>query len=279
MDQLRQLQLIELDILKEVLSVFEKNHISYFALGGTMLGAVRHKGFIPWDDDIDIGIPREEYERLDSIADQFPEHLKLCSFPRDHSYMYYISRVVDERVTVTSDRTEIKETTPAWIDIFPLDGMPDHRLTRKIHGWHLLARRALFQIARFDQIVNVSRTNRSRIEKIIIRMVRTFHLQKYLTWEKTYSRLDRVLKKYPYAASSYNLNGMGAYKLREMVDKKIFGEGRLYPFEDIQIRGAEDSEAYLTQLYGDWRTPADQSHHGTIHVETAPSPADERQED
>ena len=75
MDNLRELQLTELNILKELLPFFERNHITYFALGGTMLGAVRHQGFIPWDDDIDIGVPREDYERLLSLQNQLPPHL------------------------------------------------------------------------------------------------------------------------------------------------------------------------------------------------------------
>ena len=63
-DLLRQMQLSELKMLKETISFFEEHGLSYFAIGGTLLGAVRHKGFIPWDDDIDLGLPREDYDRL-----------------------------------------------------------------------------------------------------------------------------------------------------------------------------------------------------------------------
>ena len=75
MDALRELQLTELDILKELLPIFERHNIPYFGLGGTMLGAVRHGGFIPWDDDIDIGVPREDYDRLLSLEDEPSLHL------------------------------------------------------------------------------------------------------------------------------------------------------------------------------------------------------------
>ena len=275
MELLRELQLVELEILKETLRFFEENNITYYALGGTMLGAVRHKGFIPWDDDIDIGVPREDYERLLDLMDSLPETMKLCSFKKDKSYIYYFMRVEDGRYMVKSDRTEIEEVTPAWIDIFPLDGMPNGKLMRKLHGWNILFRRAVFQLSRFDQIVNTKRTNRPGHEKAIIWAAEHFHIQKLISRQKAFDRLDRTLKKYPYRGSDYNLNAMGAYKLREMVDKKIFGDGAMYPFEDISIRGPVQSDAYLTQLYGDWRTPADFEHHSVVEISREDNPARE----
>ena len=67
---LRELQLCELEILKKVIEAFEKNNLSYFALFGTLIGAVRHEGFIPWDDDVDIGMPRKDYDTFIANADK-----------------------------------------------------------------------------------------------------------------------------------------------------------------------------------------------------------------
>ncbi len=265
-DNLRALQLAELDILKNVLALFEKHGITYFALGGTMLGAVRHKGFIPWDDDIDIGVPREDYERLEKIAKQLPAHMEYQCFDDNPDYPYYFARFVDRRITVRSVRAETDELTPAWIDIFPLDGMPNSGLRRKLHGLNILAARMMFQISRFESIVNTKRSNRPASEKAIIWCVKTFRLQKLIQKDKAFRMLDRTLKRCPYGPSDYNLNAMGAYKLREMFHKEVFGEGSLYPFEDIEIRGPQDYEAYLTQLYGDWRTPADLTHHEVTEI-------------
>ncbi len=261
MDELRGLQLVELDILKETLRLFEKHHIRYYALGGTMLGAVRHHGFIPWDDDIDIGVPREDYERLEFIADQLPACMEFRSFACDPDYPYYCARIVDKRVTVRSSRTELDEITPAWIDVFPLDGMPNSGIRRKLHGWAILAARMFFQISRFDTVVNTKRSNRPASEQAIIWLTKAFHLQKLLRKDSAFKVFDRVLKRFPYEASDYNVNAIGAYKLKEVYIKEVFGDGKLYPFEDIEIRGPQDHETYLTQLYGDWRTPADLSHH------------------
>lgn len=276
MELLRELQLVELDILKEVLQYFENNNISYYALGGTMLGAVRHKGFIPWDDDIDIGVPREDYDRLLEMMDSLPETMQLKSYFNDKEYIYYIARIVDNRFKVRSNRTEVDEVTPAWIDIFPLDGMPNGKIRRKLHGYNILFRRAIFQLSRFDTVVNTKRSNRPAYEKAIIWCALHFGFYKIFNKQRAFDKLDKVLKKYPYAGSKYNINAMGAYKLREMVDKTIFGKGELYPFEDIKICGPEKYDDYLTQLYGDWRTPADFEHHSVVEISEESEKGDEQ---
>ena len=266
MDGLRELQLTELSILKEVLALFREHDIPYYALGGTMLGAVRHQGFIPWDDDIDIGVPREDYERLISLRTQLPPHLQLTSYTEDPTYEKYFIRIVDKKIAVRSNRTVTEMTIPAWIDIFPLDGLPNGQLARRLHEKRILLSRMIFNLSRFDEIVDTRRSNRPPLEKALVWCAKTFPLQKLVSWEAGYRLMDRTLKSCPYASSNYNVNAMGAYRMREAFDKKVFGEGALYPFEDIQIRGAVDYEAYLTQLYGDWRTPADMGHHSIVEI-------------
>ena len=266
MDGLRELQLTELGILKEVLPILEANRILYFALGGTMLGAVRHQGFIPWDDDIDIGVPREDYERLILLQDQLPTHLQLTSYAEDPSYEKYFIRIVDKRIAVRSNRTVMEMTIPAWIDIFPLDGLPNRRVLRKLHEKRILFSRMLFNLSRFDEIVDTKRSNRPPHEKALIWCVQHFPLQKLVSWDAGFRIMDRTLKSCPYQSSDYNVNAMGAYRMREAFDKKVFGDGAFYPFEDIEIRGPVDYDAYLTQLYGDWRTPADMGHHCIVEI-------------
>ena len=265
-DSLRQLQLAELNILKQLLVFFENNNISYYALGGTLLGAVRHRGFIPWDDDIDIGIPREDYEMLIKLKDKIPYPLRLCNYQFDNGYMYYFSRVVDDRIKVISTRAKVDEITPAWVDIFPLDGMPENYIIRKIHGFFILEKRALFQLARYERIADQNKKNRSLMEKTIMFSADHLHIHRILSEKRTFQNLDRVLKRVPYELSTYNVNALGAYKLREVFPKNVFGEGRMYQFEDILINGPVDYQKYLTQLYGDWETPADFDHHSVREV-------------
>ena len=139
---LRKLQLNELQIMDCFTEICRKNGLQYFLLGGTFLGAVRHKGFIPWDDDIDVGMPREDYERFYELVDEaLPENYVYRNFKKGNETTIYFSRIEDTSFIIEDNSANIKRTRYAWIDIFPLDGMPDNKLIRNIHKFVLLYRR------------------------------------------------------------------------------------------------------------------------------------------
>lgn len=120
---LRELQLFALEILKDVHSFCEKNHIKYSLYGGTLLGAIRHKGFIPWDDDIDIIMPRQEYDRF--CATYKSDAFELVNFNIDKSFSYSYSRICDKKKTMYTAKYPCnKEGMGVWIDVFPADGFP-----------------------------------------------------------------------------------------------------------------------------------------------------------
>ena len=133
-ESLRALQLKELDLLKYFQQVCKDNHIEYFALGGTLLGAIRHKGFIPWDDDIDVGIPRPDYERLCKILEGLPEsgNIKFRSYKNSEDCIRYFGHIEDTTFKVVRHDKLKAEETFAWIDLFPLDAMPNNGLLRKL---------------------------------------------------------------------------------------------------------------------------------------------------
>ena len=101
---LKQMQKIEFDILRTVHTLCQENHITYYLGYGTMLGAVRHQGFIPWDDDVDIVMPRDDYRRFLQLAPQYlPEHLKLCHLGNTAPYNYDFAKIQDKRTILIED--------------------------------------------------------------------------------------------------------------------------------------------------------------------------------
>ena len=257
------------DIMKVILKFMEKEGTEYYMLGGTLLGAVRHKGFIPWDDDIDIGIPRGEYERfLSDIKKELPDYMAVRTYKNSRNHHYYFSRIVDKRYKVKRTGSEVDRLEEVWVDIFPLDGMPDKFLDRQIHKAKLLASRVMYHVATFDK-VNLKRPNRPYYERVLIRLIKFFHLGKRGNMYFWLNMIDRLLKKYPYSKSRWCINFMGQYMFKEMFPKEYYGKGRLYDFEESRMMGPEDADAVLTQQYGDYMKypkDADRNTHASVLI-------------
>ena len=256
MTNLRKLQLIEKDILKQVVDVCNKYGLRYYLLGGTFLGAVRHKGFIPWDDDIDIGMPRADFERFCEIA---PTELKkpygFVSFKKNPEHIYYHPKVYNYNSRVVNRSGMTEKETYAWIDIFPLDGMPGNIVLRKLYGFYLLFLRLLFVYSQFDKYVAVNLKDRIWYERIFVAIGKVIKFDKILNTRKIMEKIDCTMKKRNYETSSYVGNFMGAYKMKEVFPKKYYEESVEYPFEDLLCPAPKNYDAVLRQMYGEYMTP------------------------
>jgi lipopolysaccharide cholinephosphotransferase len=242
-----------MDLLHKLIELFEEENISYYILGGTMLGAVRHKGFIPWDDDVDIGIERRDYERfLKTCSSKLPDYLKIRTY-RDKSYHhYYYARIVDTRYHIKRMGSIKERQEELWIDLFPLDGMPDGKIRTLIHKARLLTVRLMYHMSCFDK-VNVKRPGRPLVDRMIIKFLMITHLGKSWNSKKLLDKIDKLLKKYPVEDSNYVFNFMGStHAFREIFSKKCFGKNTKYQFEDMMLVGPKEYDEYLSKLYGDY---------------------------
>ncbi len=254
-EQRTEVQEIIWQIMKEILPVIEKYNLKYFILGGTLLGAVRHGGFIPWDDDIDIGMARKDYDRfLEIVSRELPPYLKLRTYWDESDHHYYFSRVVDTRHELKRTGSTVERRENVWVDIFPLDGMPNNALVRRIHMLRLLYARARFHMATFNR-VNLKRPNRPLSERIIIKIVMLTGMGTHSDAKQWLDKIDALLRKYSVEQSNWVANFMGQYKFKEMFPKDWYGEGTLYDFEDCQLMGPNNYDAVLTRQYGDYMTP------------------------
>lgn len=250
MENIRVLQEIDLAIAKVFVDICDRHHLTYYMLGGTMLGAVRHKGFIPWDDDIDLGMPRRDYERFLKIAPrELPSHMRIENFRTDPDYMFYITRILDTDTKVIEERIgNDTKYTNASIDIFPIDGTPNRPLLRKIYFFRVLSHRACMALCYKDSLDR--KRKRGAVEKVFLAIMERIPVEKLTTPYTQKCKIDRLLKSQDVDRSDYIGNIMGAYRTREIVPKKWYGKGRMYPFEDMELRGFEDADAYLTYTFG-----------------------------
>ncbi len=249
-----------LEMLKDLVEVFEQNNIKYYIIGGTLLGAIRHKGFIPWDDDIDLAIPRDDYDRFLKIGREcLPDSLALRVYNDNSYHHYYFARVVDSDYRILREGSLKKREEELWIDLFPLDGLPRNRIARFIHKTKLLSLKLLYHFASFDK-VNLKRPNRPLYQRIIIKayMLWPFKIKK--GYKPILDKIDKQLKKAPISKSDYYMEFMGSsIPFRETCTKEQYGVGKEYTFEDTKLVGPSDAKYYLRHVYGDYMKlpPAD----------------------
>ena len=261
-----------LHVLRAVVRVLDELKIPYYMQGGTMLGAIRHGGFIPWDDDVDLGIPRAEYDRLlKEVATHLPENLELRTYDDPTNHHYYFARIVDTRYQIRRMGSIEERMENIWVDLFPLDGMPNGFAARQWHKFRLLMTRLKFHLSCFEK-VNIKRPGRPLLERVIIKIAMITRVGKWFNTRKQLDKMDYLLKKYPPERSEYlvNFTGQTSYKFNEMFKKEVYGAGKGYAFESLTLVGPEQYDAYLKSLYGDYMTPPKEEDRNAHAAELVP---------
>ena len=253
------LQKTELDILKAFVDVCNKLEIRYFLVCGTALGAVKYGGFIPWDDDVDVGLYREDYELFCNKAQQMlPEYYFLQTYKTDEKYPRIYCKIRDSRTTyIEKSMSQLDINHGVYIDVFPLGGYPKDdaqaRLLEKKKRSLELKLSCAFKIT----------SEHSLKARVLLKAERILGLHKRTA--QNVKKLDSLLKKWSVAESKLICNHGNWQGVLEYADKSQYGEGVLVDFEGIKVRVPQKYDEYLTQKYGDWRAdlPKDQQkgHH------------------
>lgn len=252
-NNIKVLQTEELKVMKIIKEICEKENIRYFMIGGTLLGAIRHSGFIPWDDDVDLAMPRKDYERFLEVSNKYlPSNIFVQNFRTDDKYRYYITRVLNKNILVEEKRFIGVDTPQAYasVDIFPIDGSPNKKFFRNIHYFRVMIRRFLMSLCYRDTIDKERK--RSKMEKLLLNILIKVPFERIISPNKIKESLDKLLKKYSMENSLYSGTIMGAYRIREMVPTVMFGNPKLYKFEDDTFYGPELVDEYLKHMYGDY---------------------------
>lgn len=254
-ETLKHLQKVQLMILKYFIKVCEENNLTYFIYGGSLLGTIRHKGFIPWDDDIDVIMFRKDFEKLTEIfKNDIDEKYSFIDVLNEETYPYTFGRLLLKN-TVFSEwwHDQVDFTQNIFIDIFILDNIPNNKVKRFIHKWKSFAlnQATMYALIRFD--------NTSKSKKIIQQIV---------------YYLIKILPISPYSIKKRCVESFSKYEdedCDEVCDFPAVCQMPVYyntywlppkkaQFEDIEVNIPNDYDKILTRTYGDYmKLPPEES--------------------
>lgn len=251
----RAFQMKCLEIMDTFDAVCRANGLRYYMACGTMLGAVRHKGFIPWDDDVDVYMPRPDYDRLVKNARKWlPAPLKMVECESDITFPHYYGKIEDESTTMI-ERVYLGHFGGVWIDIFPVDGVTDCKLLRKLHVRRFKFWRKMLYYVYRDPWKH-GRTPGGYMVKAIHAM---------FSKQYVHRKLQNVIRQYDF--ESHNTL-MPHNDKQKTFTREILGEHTEYDFEGRKYYGVKDYDKYLTIIFGDYMTlpPVEQRvvHHNLV---------------
>lgn len=259
-DDIKIKQKISLELLKAFVSICEKYDIRYYLGGGSMLGAVRHHGFIPWDDDIDIDIPRKDYLKFLSISKEalkeYPYYiLDPCAEEKSASFG---TRFGDIRAkcSITDRMTDCY--TYIAIDVIPVDGVPDNKLAMKMFLAKVNFYKMCYRYSTFSTgVIRNDSKNGKRVwyKRFLVYLGTKFPVEKIFKKEICESRLERVISKYSFYECKMAGTLLSDHGVKSIFPVGWYGKGTKYMFENIEVIGVDNYDAWLTQLYGDYMNP------------------------
>lgn len=251
-DSNKKVQELTLNTLKVFTDFCDRHQLQYYFTGGALIGVLRHKGFIPWDDDIDLGLPRKDFDRLhELLKGEMPEGFGLCNRFTDPEWHFAMSQFIDLESEIEIDLAEKKRKAHIWIDVFPLDGLPGGKIARWLRVKNILLHRYLVQIAHISTQVDAHR-DRPLSEKIILGICKVIPIGKLINSNKVLDHLEKVLRKNDFYTSSWCGNMLGRYREKEVVQRSWFGDPCKGIFEGIEVNIPEESHPILSSLYGDY---------------------------
>jgi lipopolysaccharide cholinephosphotransferase len=274
MSDLEKLQDVLYELLKQFVTICDTHGLQYFCSYGTVLGVVRHGGFIPWDDDIDLALPREDYDILISILTNqkvLGENSGFALPCSEAPFKSEILRIFNKNVTKTLANGM---NYYAYLDIVPIDGTSENKITRSVS---ILINRVLLKLYYISmRSIDLKRKDKRFFRDACLLLLRipVFKLvfRSVFNNKKLHELLERRFKRTPYSDSSYviyNYSNYGSFSKKVTFPRNWLGKGTKRKFRDIEVSIPANYEKYLTHFYGDYMTlpPEDQrNQHGIVNL-------------
>ncbi len=246
---LQEIKNVELQLLLQFHTVCQENGWHYSLSGGSLLGAVRHGGFIPWDDDVDVMMPRPDYDQFIEFSKKDLPY-KLATFDTVESYNGLSAKMWDPSTLIEDSVLSSLHGLGVNIDVFPVEGLGDSEETAV----------KLFRKTEFDrEILNGvlwKKYFRSKTHGLWLEPIRFafFIISRFVNPKKLAKRIERINHRYSFNDSSYAGVVYGSYRMREILPQSTFAEYMDMEFEGYKLKVIKNYDRYLSSLYGDYMT-------------------------
>ena len=246
-DVLQKVQPILLDMVKEISRVCEENNIRYFLYRGTFLGAVRHHGFIPWDDDMDVAMPRADYEKFCRIApEKLGEQYCFQNWHTDRDYAHPFGTVRKRGTIYVEAKCRRLKENGFYVDIYPLDFGPENPDAMKTLNRKLLH---LYRV----KLMKCRYTPWREEDRIIWKKRIGYLLYQtaalLVSQEALVRAYEKIVLAQPESGVYYEQSALPRVPT---FDRRWCDERAQYPFEDTSFPGPEEYDAFLSSLYGNY---------------------------
>lgn len=234
------------DMLLAYSNYCDENGLEYYLCGGTLLGAIRHKGFIPWDDDIDVLMPREDYERFLKLSEEkkIAGHLQVVS-NQQGTLEYPFAKVTDTRTVIEYETVCNEQNSNLWIDVFPMDGLPNSGIRISLIYTYVNFLRAIIAIAKSQK--GTGKTKYARLIKDVLRpllyRVDVGHIS---------NKIDQFARRIQFCKSSNVAGIVWGYGPQERMPKEEWLKRVKVEFEGHKFWAPGCWDLYLRSLYGDY---------------------------
>ncbi len=248
MTELEKLHLVHLELADELHRICVENNINYFIVAGTLLGAIRHEGFIPWDDDFDLGMLRNDYEKFKEVLKKelHDDYYFMDMDNNEHYSLPFIKLMKKNTLIAEGNLPDNLENYGIFIDVFPFDSVPNNSLKKQYHKITTEVYKKLL-LAKNNYKINISSSIKSvfyTVLKLISKLFSNNFLKK---------RLNYISSKYNNEESEFITNIGGAYGYsKETIQRSWTQSLKLYDFAGRKYYSFSNYDAYLTNLYGNY---------------------------